>query len=68
MNFIFFITNKKDCSKSVVQSISFHNELSIKNQMSKNRSRDEYLLERIESIMIGGVKLPRDLLLGEVCQ
>ena len=36
--------------------------------MSKDRSRGEYLLERIKSIMIEGVKLPRDILLGKVCQ
>jgi len=68
MNFIFFINNKKDYSESIVQSISFYNELSIENPMSKDRSRGEYLLERIKSIMIEGVKLPRDILLGKVCQ
>ena len=31
VNFIFFINNKKDYSKSIVQSISFHDELSIGN-------------------------------------
>ena len=68
MNFIFFINNGKDCSKSIVQSISFHNKLSIGNPISKNRSGDEYLLERVESIMTEGVKLPENILLGEVCQ
>jgi len=33
--------------------------------MSENRSRGEYLLERIESIITGEVKLPRDVLLGQ---
>ena len=36
--------------------------------MSEDRSGSEYLLERIESIMIGEVKLPSDVLPGEVCQ
>jgi len=36
--------------------------------MSKNRSGDEYLLERVESIMTGEVELPKNVLSGEVCQ
>ena len=36
--------------------------------MSKNRSGDKCLLERVESIMTGGVELPRNVLLDEVCQ
>jgi len=31
VNFIFFINNEKDYSKSIVQSISFHDELIIRN-------------------------------------
>jgi len=50
MNFIFFVNNGKYCSESIVQSISFHDELSIGNPMSENGSRGECLLERIESI------------------
>jgi len=68
MNFIFFINNGKDCSESIVQSISFYNELSTRNPMSESRSRGKCLLEKIESIMTGGVKLPRNVLLGKVCQ
>ena len=68
MNFIIFVNNRKDYSKSIVQGISFHNELSIRNLMSKNRSRDKCFLERVESILTGGVELPRNVLLGEVCQ
>ena len=68
MNFIIFINNGEDCSKSIVQSISFHNELCIGNSMSKNRSRGKCLLKRAESITTGGVKLPRNVLLGEACQ
>ena len=68
MNFIFFINNGKDCSESIVQSTSFHNELSIENPMSKDRSRDECFLKRVESIMTEEVELPRDVLLDETCQ
>jgi len=42
--------------------------LSIENLISKDRSEDECLFERIESITIGEVKLPRDVLLGEAYQ
>ena len=66
MNFIFFVNSKKDCSKSIVQSISFYDELSVRNPMSTNGSRSECLLERIEIIIIEGVKLSRDVLLDEV--
>ena len=65
VNFIIFINNGEDCSKNIVQSISFHNELSIGNPISEDRSGGEYLLERIESIMIGEVKLLRNVLPGE---
>ena len=37
MNFIIFINNGEDCSESIVRGISFHNELSIRNPMSKDR-------------------------------
>ena len=36
--------------------------------MSEDKSRDKYFLERVESIMTGEVKLPRNVLLGEACQ
>ena len=35
--------------------------------MSKDRSRGEYFLEQVESISTGGVKLPKNVLLGETC-
>ena len=38
VNFIIFINNREDCSESIVRSISFHDELSIGNPMSKDRS------------------------------
>ena len=67
MNFIIFVNNGEDCSESIVQGISFHNELSIRNPMSENQSEGECFLERVESILTGGVKLPRNVLLGKVC-
>ena len=66
MNFIFFINNGKNCSESIVQSISFHNELSIRNLMSEDGSRGECPFERVESIMIEGVELLRNILSGKV--
>jgi len=68
MNFIFFIHNIKNCSESIVQSVSFYNKLSIGNPMSKNRSKGKCLLERIESIMTREVKIPRDILPSKVYQ
>ena len=67
MNFIFFINNGKDCSKSIVQSISFYDKLSIRNLISENRSRDKCLFKRVENIMTGGIRLPENILLSEVC-
>ena len=68
MNFIIFINNGEDCSESIVQGIGFHNELSIGNPMSNDRSRGKCFLERVESILTGEVKLPRNVLLSETCQ
>jgi len=68
MNFIFFVNNGKNCSKNIVQIIGFHNELSIRNPISKNGSGGECFLERPESIMTEGVELPGNVLLGEVYQ
>ena len=68
VNFIIFINNGENCSESIVRGISFHNELSIRNLISKDRSRGKCFLERVESILTGGVELPRNVLLGEVCQ
>jgi len=68
MNFIFFINNGRDCSESIVQSISFHNKLSIGNLMSEDRSGSECFLEKIESTTTGGVELLRNVLPDEACQ
>ena len=68
MNFIIFVNNREDCSESIVRGISFHNELSIGNPMSEDRCGDECFLERIESILTEGVKLPRNVLPDETCQ
>ena len=67
MNFIIFINNREDCSESIVRGISFHNELSIRNPMSKDKSRGKCFLERVESILTEEVELPRNVLLGEAC-
>ena len=67
-NWIDFINNGKNCSKSIVQSISFHDEINIRNLISENRSRGECFLERVESIIIRGVELPGNILPGETCQ
>ena len=67
MNFIIFINNRKDCSKSIVQGISFHNELSIGNPMSEDKYRDKCFLKRVKSISTGGVELSRNVFLGETC-
>ena len=68
INFIIFINNGENCSESIVRGISFHNELSIGNPMSEDRYGGEYFLERVESILTGGVELPRNILLGEAYQ
>jgi len=68
MNFIIFVNNGEDCSENIVQSISFHDELCIRNPMSKDGSKGKCLLERVKSIITGRVKLPRNVLLGEICQ
>ena len=68
MNFIIFVNNGKDCSESIVRDISFHNKLSIGNLISEDRCRDKYFLERVESILTGEVKLPRNILPDEACQ
>jgi len=36
--------------------------------MSEDRSGGKCLFERVESIMTGGVELPRNILPDEVCQ
>ena len=36
--------------------------------MSENRCGDKCFLERVESILTEGVKLPRNVLPGETCQ
>ena len=68
MNFIIFVNNGEDCSESIVRGIGFHNELSIRNPMSEDRGGDKCFLERVESILTGGVELPRSVLPGEACQ
>jgi len=64
MNFILFIYNKKNCSESIVWSINF---LYIRDPVCENKYRNEYLLKRVESIMIRRIELPSNVLLDEVC-
>jgi len=68
MNSIIFVNNGEDCSKSIVQGISFHNELNIRNPISEDWSKSECSLERVESISTEGVELPRNVFPGEACQ
>jgi len=68
MNSIIFINNREDCSKSIVQDISFHDELSIRNPISEDWSESECSLERVESISTGEVELPRNVFPDEACQ
>jgi len=44
MNFILFIHNRKNCSKSIVRDIIFHNKLSIRDLVYKDKSKDECFL------------------------
>jgi len=67
MNFVLFIHNRKNCSKSIVSSISFHDELSIRDPMYENESQSKCFLEEVKSISIEGIKLPENVLLGNVC-
>jgi len=67
MNFVFFIYNRKNCNKSIVQSISFHNKLSIRDPVHKDGSRDVCLLEKVEIITIERIKLPENILLDKIC-
>ena len=68
MNLIIFVNNGEDCSESIVRGISFHDELSIGNPMSKDKSRSKCFFEKVENILTKGVKLLRNVLLDETCQ
>ena len=49
VNFIIFVNNGKDYSESIVQDISFHDELSIGNPMSKDKSKGECFLRELKA-------------------
>ena len=49
MNFIIFVNNGKDYSESIVQSISFYNELSVRNPMSEDRSGINAFLRELKT-------------------
>ena len=65
MNFIIFVHDQKYCSESIVGDIYFHNKLSDRSLVYKNRSRGN--LKEVESIMAGVVKL-QGVLLDQVNQ
>jgi len=65
INFI-FIHNKKNCSKSIVRDICFHNELSIRDPVYKNRYKIKCLSEGVESITAGIIELLEDIFLSKV--
>jgi len=66
VNFIIFVHDRKNCSKSIVGGICFHNKLSIRDLVSKNGHRSEYLLKRVESIIAEVIKLPRNVFSSKV--
>ena len=66
MNFVFFIHNRKNCSKSIVQGISFHNELSIRNPVDENGSRGECLFKKVKSITTEEIELLGNVLPNEI--
>ena len=68
MKFIFFIHDRKDYSKNIVWSISFHDKLNIGNPVYKDGSRDKYLFEGVESITIGEIKLLGNVLPSKMYQ
>ncbi len=43
-------------------------KLSIGNPVSEDRSGGKYLLERVENITAEEIELPKNILLGEICQ
>ena len=63
INFILFINNRKNHSKNIIKGISFHNKMSIRNLVHKNRSRDKCFFKKVESIITEEVKLLVDTLL-----
>ena len=68
IDFVFFIHNRKNCSESIVPSISFHNELSIRNLVYENGSRDEYLLKGVKSITTEEIELQENILPDKIYQ
>jgi len=66
INFIFFTHNRKNYSESIVEGISFHNKLSIKNPVYQNKCRNKCFLQGVESNITGEVELPVDIFLDEI--
>jgi len=68
IKFIVFVYNRKNYSKSVARHICFHNKLNIGDAISKDEYRDKCLLEKVEYIIAGIIKLPKNVLLDEASQ
>jgi len=66
VNFIIFAYNGEDCNKSIVKGIYFHNKLSIRDPVDKNGHRGECLLQGVESIITGVVKILENILLSKM--
>ena len=68
MNFINFIHDRKDCSKSIVRDIYLYDELNIGNLVYENRYSSKSLFQGVEGITAGVVELSENILLSEVDQ
>ena len=68
INFIVFVYNRKNYSKSVARNICFHNKLNIRDPVSKNKYGDKCFLEEVENIIAEIIKLPRNVLSDETGQ
>ena len=68
INFIVFVYNRKNYSKSVARNTCFHNKLNIRDPVSKNKYGDKCFLEEVENIIAEIIKLPRNVLSDETGQ
>ena len=65
VNLIVFIYDKKNSSKSIVRDINFYNKLSIEDLVHKNKYKDKCFLQKVKSIIVEVIKLPRNVLLDK---
>ena len=68
MNFLFFYHDWQYNCESVVWGISFHNHLGVGNPVSKDRSGSESSFEIIKYLAARGIKIPRNIFLGQLDQ